>query len=74
MTAPFAPPPSTPQITIVIAIIAFAIAMPFARHPDWIGWIAFLTITASAVALWSLLIWGIGRAIVEWWRKRRDAG
>ena len=57
---------------VLIAMVAVAVAMPFGRREDWIGWLAFLVIAASAIGLWALLIWGFTQEIIEWWRRRSD--
>jgi hypothetical protein len=72
MTAPFAPPPSQLQVIFTVGLIAFAIAMPFVRREDGIGWIAFLASAAFAVGLWVMLLWGMARAILRWWHGERD--
>lgn len=58
---------------ILIATVAVAIAMPFGRREDWIGWLAFLVMAASAVGLWAILIWGFTQRIIDWWRGRSDS-
>jgi hypothetical protein len=58
VTAPIAPPPSRQFVLLVLGLIAFAIAMPFVRRDDWIGWVALLIMAAVAIGSWILLIWG----------------
>ena len=65
MTAPFAPPPSRPLIAVVVAMLAVAVAMPFARRDDWSGWAAFVTLIAANAVLWGLLI----RGLIRRWRE-----
>ena len=74
MTAPFAPPPSRPIVAVTLGMVAVAVAMPFARRDDAIGWIAAAVVLGAAVGIWSLLLWGLGRATLQWWRDRRDGG
>lgn len=72
MTAPLAPPP-TRIFWIIHAVLAcFALALPFARRPDWLGHLAFGVIAICAIVLWTLLLWGIGRQVLEHFRSRRD--
>jgi len=73
MTAPFAPPPSRAFVLVTFGLAAVAIAMPFVRRNDWIGWIAFLTFVVVAIGLWMILIWGFARAAIEWWRNRSES-
>ena len=61
MTAPFAPPPSRAILAVVATMLAVAIAAPFARRDDWMGWIAFVTLVAANAVLWGLLVWGLIR-------------
>jgi hypothetical protein len=41
MTAPFAPPPSRTTLIILIGLVAAALAAPFARRENAMGWFAF---------------------------------
>lgn len=66
----FGPPPSPIVIWVVIGFLVVAVAIPFGRRDDWIGWTAFLAIALAAIGMWVLLIWGWTRAFIEWWRKR----
>lgn len=70
MTAPFAPPPSRPVLFVLFAMGVMAIAMPFGRREDWLGWVAFLAIAACAVGIWGLLILGFTRAFLGRRRKQ----
>jgi hypothetical protein len=54
---------------IVLAIIAVALAMPFGRRDDWLGWVALFTIWGSALFLWATLIVAFVRRIIEWYRR-----
>lgn len=72
MTAPLTPQPSWPAAVILICGVAVAIAMPFGRRTDFVGWAAFLTIAAAAIGLWGLLIYGFCRAFAQWLRKDVD--
>lgn len=72
MTAPFNPHPHPLIWLIVIGMLGFAIAMPFARREDWLGWISFLAIAGFAVLLWSVLIVGLCIRFLEWRRSRRN--
>jgi hypothetical protein len=58
------------QWLVVIGIIAVAIAIPFRRRDDWLGWIGLLTIAAVAIGLWGALIWSFIQSVIEWWRNR----
>lgn len=69
MTAPFAPPPGWPMFALLAASAAVAIAIPFGRRDDWTGWLALLTISAAAIVIWGMLIWGFVRALRE---RRRE--
>jgi hypothetical protein len=55
---------------IVIAFVATTAAIPLARRNDWIGWIALLWIAALAIALWAMLVIGIARAVIAWFRDK----
>jgi nitrate reductase NapE component len=70
MTAPFAPPPKRFFHVFLAGALAVAVAAPFARRDDAIGWIAFLTIAAAAVGLWGVLTVGFVRGIL----RRRERG
>lgn len=73
MTAPFAPPPSRPVLFVLVAMGVTAVAAPFGRREDWLGWVAFLAIAACAVGIWALLIWGFARTFLESRRKRSES-
>jgi len=66
-------PPRTRPITpgllfVMIGMLATAIAMPFVRREDWIGWIAFGIVAVFAIGLWALLIRGFIRELRARWR------
>ena len=65
MTAPFAPPPPWEVKAIVLGSLAVAVAMPFARRNDWVGWIAFTTLAAAAVGIVLLFIRGVWHNFVR---------
>ena len=58
MTPPLTRPITPGLIFVMLILPLMALAMPFARREDWIGWVAFLTICLGAVGLWVLLIFG----------------
>lgn len=68
MTAPFAPPPSRLQVAVLLGMLVFAIAAPFAKRPGWIGGVALAVITLLGMGLWGILLWGFGTAIRRWWQ------
>lgn len=70
MTSPFAPPPPWEAKAIVSGMLAFVVAVPYARRDDWIGRIARFTIFAVALGLWALLIRGMVLNTIRWWRSR----
>jgi hypothetical protein len=55
---------------IAIAFVLTAVAIPFAKRDDWIGWIARLWIAALAIALSTMLIIGTVRAAIAWYRDK----
>ena len=65
MTAPFAPPLPWEVKAIVLGSLAVAVAMPFARRNDWVGWIAFTTLAAAAVGIVLLFIRAVWRNFVR---------
>jgi len=71
MTAPFNPHPHPLIWAILIGMIGVAIAMPFVRREDWLGWVSFIAITGFAVFLWVTLIVGFSVRVVEWIRSKR---
>ena len=70
MSAPFAPPPPGEVKAIVLGILAIVVSVPFAKRDDWVGWIAFSTLAASAVSIWVLFIRGVWHNTIRWWRRR----
>jgi hypothetical protein len=70
MSAPFAPPPHPVVWFVVTGIILVAIAMPFGRRDDWLGWVAFVLVWVVALGLWTLLIGGALRTFIEWYRDK----
>ncbi|MFH1921339.1 MAG: hypothetical protein ABIP48_15850 [Planctomycetota bacterium] len=54
----------------MLGIIVVGVIMPFATRDDWIGWVALLMIAAFTIALWALLISGLARSMIEWWRNQ----
>jgi len=72
MTAPFNAHPQPVQWAIILGLPLVALAMPFARRDDWIGWAAFLVIASYAVFLWVVLIVGLSLRFLEWYRGTDD--
>ncbi len=66
MTAPFSSHPPPLVWLIAIGTISMAIAIPFGRRDDWLGWLAFLWMASFAIALSAILIFGIARNVVAW--------
>lgn len=73
MTAPFAPPIARPVLFVLFAMGVMAIAAPFARREDWLGWVAFLAMAVCTLGVWGLLIMGLARAFLESRRKRAES-
>ena len=71
MTAPLNPHPHPLIWAILIGMVGFAIAMPFARREDLLGWISFMAIAGFAIFLWATLIVGLSIRLVEWLRNKR---
>jgi ABC-type uncharacterized transport system permease subunit len=57
---------------ILLGIVAVAVAMPFGRREDWLGWTVFLTMAAVAAGLWGLVLCGFARAILQRRRSKSD--
>jgi len=55
MTAPFSPHPPRIVWLICLGFVAVAVAMPFARRDDLLGWLSLSVVLAFAVILWALL-------------------
>jgi hypothetical protein len=75
MTVPFLHQPMPLARFLSIGLLVVAIAMPFGRRNDLLGWVAFLWIAFFALALWVILIIGVARSVLAWYRdKPSDAG
>ena len=70
MTAPFAPPMSWEGKAILWGFLVVALAIPFGRREDWIGWAALSALLAVVVGMWALLIRGMAFHTLRWWRQR----
>ena len=73
MTAPMTRPVTWEMVLVLVSMVVVAIALPFARREDWTGRVAFLAIAVSVLGVWGLLIRGLTRAFLTWWRNRSDS-
>lgn len=73
MTAPFAPPPTWEAKAIASGTMAVAVAAPYARRDDGVGWFAFSIIVAGALAFWTVCARGMVLNAIRWWRSRSAA-
>jgi hypothetical protein len=55
-------------------MVVVGLVMPLMRRDDWMGWAAFLTVAAVALGMSGLLIQGLARAALRWWRGEPDPG
>jgi hypothetical protein len=69
MTPPQTRPLTPALLFVIVGSLAMAVAMPYVRREDWIGWIAFGTIVVFAIGLWVLLIRGFVRELRARWRE-----
>jgi hypothetical protein len=61
-----------PLLVWFLSIGAFlsAVAIPFGRRNDWLGWIALLLIAFFAICIWAMLIIGITKSVLAWYRDK----
>ncbi len=72
MTAPFNPHLHPVQWTVVLGLPVVALALPFARREDWIGWTACVVLAGYAIFLWGALVVGMSLRLIEWYRGADD--
>lgn len=51
-------------------MLGVAIALPFARRDDLLGWLSFFAVAVFAVSLWALMILASIRTLLAWFRDK----
>lgn len=68
MTAPLTSIPPRWFWVVVVALVVAGLVAPLGRRNDWVGWGAMGIVGLVAVGLWGGLAYGIGGAVLRWWR------